>query len=457
MDLVTDELLTGESRFEIGSRQHGATAIKMRAVPGHRLSELPQLQRADATLKRDLAVVSSVLPFKVNNYVLDELIDWSRVPDDPIYRLTFPHRDMLPDDIFERIAKLMDRKAPRQEIAAAANAARLALNPHPGNQMSSNVPVHNDEPVRGLQHKYRETVLVFPAQGQTCHSYCGYCFRWAQFVGIADLKQSVESPELVINYLRMHEEVSDVLFTGGDSMIMSTDRLTQYIEPLLTPAMDHIRNIRFGTKALSYWPYRFTQDKDSDDLIRLMERCVRAGRHVAVMAHFSHPQELATDAVRQAISRIRSTGAVIRAQAPLIRHVNDCSDTWSDMWREMVRLGVVPYYLFVERDTGASQYFELPLAEALEIYQTAVRCVSGLERTARGPVMSASPGKVCVDGTATIGAEKVFVCRFLQARDPQRVGIPFFARFDDTVTWYDQLQPASFEKRPWFASDRSSC
>jgi KamA family protein len=304
------------------------------------------------------------------------------------------------------------------------------------------------EPVNGLQHKYRETVLVFPSQGQTCHSYCGYCFRWAQFIGVAELKQAVPGPEIALRYLAAHGEVSDVLFTGGDPMIMSTDRIRAYVEPLLEPRFDHVRNIRFGTKSLSYWPYRFTTDDDADDLLKLLETVVRAGKHVAVMAHLSHGRELATDAVRHAIRRIRDTGAVIRAQAPLVRHVNDDPAVWSDMWRRMTNLGVVPYYMFVERDTGASQYFELPLQQAVGIYRDAVAAVSGLERTARGPVMSASPGKVMIDGIAQLAGKDVFCCRFLQARDPDWVGRPFFAKLDEHAAWFDDLKPAFDE--PWF-------
>ncbi|MEU1072802.1 MULTISPECIES: hypothetical protein [unclassified Streptomyces] len=65
-------------------------------MPGERLADLPQLQGLDERTRRDMKVVAAVLPFKVNRYVLEELIDWDRVPDDPLYRLTFPHRDMLP-------------------------------------------------------------------------------------------------------------------------------------------------------------------------------------------------------------------------------------------------------------------------------------------------------------------------------------------------------------------------
>lgn len=420
----------------------------MRAVPGSRLSKLPQLAGLDPELRRDIEVVSAVLPFKVNNYVLDELIDWDAVPDDPIYRLTFPHRDMLPDDSFDQIAGVIGRNADKAELRAAVDQERLRLNPHPGDQLAANVPILDDAPANGLQHKYRETVLVFPSQGQTCHSYCGYCFRWAQFVGIAELKQAVPGPDTALRYLAEHGEVSDVLFTGGDPMIMSTDRIKTYVEPLLGPRFEHIRNIRFGTKALSYWPYRFTTDDDAEELLRLLEKASASGKHVAVMAHFSHSRELETPAAEQAIQRIRDTGAVIRAQAPIMRHINDDPAVWSNMWRRMTNLGVVPYYMFVERDTGASRYFELPLHRAVGIYRDAIAAVSGLERTARGPVMSATPGKVMIDGIAQVAGHDVFCCRFLQARDPAWVGRPFFAKFDAHAAWLDELKPAFDE--PWF-------
>ncbi|NUV72140.1 lysine 2,3-aminomutase [Streptomyces sp. CAI-121] len=392
---------------------------------------------------RDLRVVGSVLPFKVNEYVADELIDWSAAPDDPIFRLTFPHRDMLPPDVFDRMAALVDGGAPRDELRRAAAEAQLELNPHPGGQLEANVPMLDGRRLDGLQHKYAETVLVFPSQGQTCHSYCGYCFRWAQFVSQSELRQALRDPADLTGYLAQHPEVTDVLFTGGDPMIMRTDVVRRWVEPLLADDARAVRTLRFGTKALSYWPARFTTGPDADDLLRLFEQAVAAGRHVAVMAHFSHPRELETDAVREAVARIRSTGAVIRAQAPLVAHVNDDAAAWARMWQQQVELGIVPYYMFVERDTGARNYFGLPLARALEIYTEAISGVSGLARTARGPVMSAGPGKVMIHGTADVGGERAFVLSFLQARRPDWVGRPFFAAWDEQAQWYDDLKPLS--------------
>ena len=62
------------------------------------------------------------------------------------------------------------------------------------------------------------------------------------------------------------------------------------------------------------------------------------------------------------------------------------------MWEKSVRMGMIPYYMFVERDTGAHDYFSVPLAEAYEIFTDAYARVSGLAKTVRGPSMSAWPG-----------------------------------------------------------------
>jgi hypothetical protein len=187
----------------------------------------------------------------------------------------------------------------------------------------------------------------------------------------------------------------------------------------------------------------------------LFERVIASGKHLALMAHFSHWIELGTPAVKEAIRRIRSTGAEIRTQSPLIKHINDDADVWVRMWQEQVRLGCIPYYMFVERETGAKNYFEVPLWRALDIYRNAIQRVSGLARTARGPSMSAFPGKVAIDGIAEVRGEKLFVLRFLQARDPDYVKRPFFAKFDPDATWFTELRPAFGRKNFFFEQEET--
>jgi KamA family protein len=396
--------------------------------------------------------VAAVLPFRVNDYILSELIRWDDVPEDPLYQLTFPQPEMLAQRDFERMFKLVSNGASPQRIQQAARRIQLRLNPHPAGQLELNVPCLNGRPLPGLQHKYRETVLVFPRQGQTCHGYCTYCFRWPQFTGIDRLKFATREAERLAKYLRLHHEVSDVLFTGGDPLVMKAAVLRRYIEPLLAPEMAHITSIRLGTKAPSFWPYRFLTDPDADDLLRLFGKVRRAGRQLALMAHYAHPRELEPPPAQQALARIQAAGAVVRCQAPLVRHINDDPRIWAELWRQEVRLGTVPYYMFVARDTGARRYFEVPLAEAFEIFRKAYSRVSGLARTVRGPCMSATPGKVLIQGITELVGERVLVLTLEQARDPAWVRKPFFAKFNPHATWLDQLVPAGSQRKFFFAS-----
>ena len=126
------------------------------------------------------------------------------------------------------------------------------------------------------------------------------------------------------------------------------------------------------------------------------------------------------------------------------------------MWRTQLRMGMVPYYMFVERDTGPQGYFAVPLARGAEIFRDAYSSVSGLCRTVRGPSMSATPGKVCVDGVAEIAGEKVFALHMIQARDPALVGRPFFARYDPRAVWLSDLEPAFAVRFPFDRSCRPS-
>ncbi|MES9845308.1 MAG: lysine 2,3-aminomutase, partial [Candidatus Sedimenticola sp. 6PFRAG5] len=121
-----------------------------------------------------------------------------------------------------------------------------------------------------------------------------------------------------------------------------------------------------------------------------------------------------------------------------------------------IKLGIIPYYMFVERDTGARHYFEVPLAKAWEVYRQAMQRVSGLGRTARGPSMSAGPGKVEIQGVTEVAGEKVFVLRFIQARNPDWVQRPFFARYDEEATWLDGLKPAFGEEKFFFEEEYSA-
>jgi KamA family protein len=415
--------------------------------------DIPQMAAVPESIKFDIDVVGRVLPFKTNNFVVDHLIDWSNVPDDPLFVLTFPQRGMLVPEHYEEIANLVRSSAEPALIKEAANRIRMLLNPHPAGQISHNIPTLEGEPLDGMQHKYRETVLFFPSHGQTCHAYCSFCFRWPQFVGMSELKFASREVDRLSAYLQENPQVTDVLFTGGDPLIMSARHLAEYIEPLLAADLPNLRHIRIGTKALSYWPYKFLTDDDAGDLLALFRKVGESGRHLALMAHFNHPRELEPEPVRQAIDKVRETGAVIRTQSPLLRHINDDPEVWRELWSRQVLLGCVPYYMFIARDTGAQHYFAVPLVRAWEIFREAYQKVSGLCRTVRGPSMSANPGKVQVLGISEVAGEKVMQLRFIQGRNPDWVHRPFFAQYDERATWLSDLKPALGESRFFYQAE----
>jgi KamA family protein len=395
----------------------------------------------------EMEVVGNILPFKTNNYVVEQLIDWNNVPKDPMFVLTFPQKGMLIPEHYDKMALVLKRKADRKEIQETSNEIRLQLNPHPAGQMELNVPTLKDgTKLYGMQHKYKETCLFFPSQSQTCHAYCSFCFRWPQFVGMDEMKFAMKEGEQLVQYLKEHPEISDVLFTGGDPMIMKAKMFSTYTDALLEADIPNLKTIRIGTKALSYWPYKFLTDDDAKESLETFEKITNKGIHVAIMGHFNHLVELSTGSVKEAIKVVRKTGAEIRTQSPLLTHINDDANMWAEMWKKQVQLGCIPYYMFVVRDTGAQHYFGVPLVRAYEIFREAYKKVSGLGRTVRGPSMSATPGKVLIDGTPTINGKKVISLRFIQGRIPDWVQKPFYAEYDEKAIWLDDLKPAFEEK-----------
>ena len=408
---------------------------------------IPQIQNLSEEQQFEMEVVGNVLPFKANNYVVEQLIDWDNIPNDPMFVLTFPQKGMLRPEHYKQMADVLENNSDKKEIADVANQIRLQLNPHPAGQMELNVPTLKDgTKLYGMQHKYNETCLFFPSQSQTCHAYCSFCFRWPQFVGMDEMKFAMKEGEQLVQYLREHPEISDVLFTGGDPMIMKANMFSKYVDALIEAKLPNLKTIRIGTKSLSYWPYKFLTDNDSQEMLDIFRKISDNELHLAFMGHFNHLNELSTHSVKKAINEVRKTGAQIRTQSPLLAHINDDSEMWAKMWTRQIQLGCIPYYMFVVRDTGAQHYFGVPLIRAQEIFRKAYSSVTGLARTVRGPSMSATPGKVHVIGTAEVNNQKVIVLRFLQGRNPDWVQRPFFAKYDENAIWLDDLKPAFSDK-----------
>jgi KamA family protein len=404
--------------------------------------EIEYMRYLPEDVKKEIDIVSRVIPFKTNNYVVDYVIDWENYKDDPIYILNFPNKEMLTKSQYNRLLKVLNDSGSNGAVNQVIYDIRMEMNPHPAQQMT-NVPTLNGEELKGLQHKYKDIVLFFPSQGQTCHAHCTFCFRWPQFVKELDLKFSMREIEKVIAYIRQEESINEILFTGGDPMVMDPATLSKYIEALIDAKIPNLQNIRFGTKSLSYWPFTFIPryNEEGQQMLDILKRISDSGLHLSIMAHFNHPNELETAVIQEAISNVRQTGAEIRTQAPVLNHINNNSNAWARMWKKQVQLGMIPYYMFIERETGPYEYFSVSLAEVYQMYQNAIRETGSFSKTVTGPVMSAAKGKVQIMGVVDnpLDGNKYFMMQYVRHRDYRKTFRPFFMEFDPEATWVDQL------------------
>jgi L-lysine 2,3-aminomutase len=261
-----------------------------------------------------------------------------------------------------------------------------------------------------------------------------------------DLQFSMREVEKVTEYIKRNEQIHEILFTGGDPMVMSPGTIDGYIDKIFEAEIPHLDTIRFGTKSLTYWPFTFipTFSDEAEDMLALFRRIVDSGKHLAFMAHFNHPNEMDNAAVQEAMHNIRQTGAEIRTQAPVLKNINDNPEVWQEMWTRQVNLGLVPYYMFIERETGPYEYFGLPLARVYDIYHHAIQNTASFAKTVTAPVMSASKGKVQVMGVTENPADqkKYFMLQYVRHRDASKTFRPFFAHYDEQATWFDQLEIA---------------
>jgi len=339
---------------------------------------------------RKLEKVAKQYVFRANDYYL-ELIDWSD-PQDPIRQLIIPRLEELSD--WGRLD--------------ASNEAAVTVGP-------------------GVQHKYRDTVLLLCTE--VCGAYCRYCFRKRLFMD--DNEETTNDLSAGLAYIAAHPEVTNVLLTGGDPLIMSTRKLRDIFEGLR--AIPHVRIIRIGTKMPAFNPFRILQDRELQDLFREHSR---PGKRIYLMAHFDHPRELTPEA-RAGLARYIACGAICVNQCPLIQGVNDDPGVLAELYRTLSWCGCQPYYLFQGRPTAGNEPYEVPIVRGWEIYQEALSRVSGLAARPRF-VMSHATGKIEIAGVD----ERHIYLRYHRAKDPADYGRMIVCRRDDQAYWYDQLERA---------------
>ena len=289
----------------------------------NKLDQIPDLDEAE---KERLRPVTEKFIFRTNDYY-QSLVNWAD-PADPIRRIIMPDVQELSDF---------------GDLDASGEATYTVL--------------------KGLEHKYRDTALLLV--NNVCGSYCRFCFRKRLFT--EDNDEVTNDIADAVEYIREHTEITNVLLTGGDPLIMSTGKLERIIQQIRT--IDHVGIIRIGTKMPAFDPYRIINDPQ---LLEVLAKYSTPEKKIYIMNHFNHPTELTALAVRGLVL-LQKAGVATVNQSPLIRGINDNSEVIAELFNRLSYNGVLPYYIFICRPTAGNLSYVVPIEECLSIFERARR------------------------------------------------------------------------------------
>ncbi|BBB32536.1 conserved hypothetical protein [Thermotomaculum hydrothermale] len=349
------------------------------------ITSISKIQKLSEEEIKKIEKITEVFGFRATDYYLS-LINWDN-PNDPIKRLIIP--------IEEELEK-WGAKDPSYEKSYTV--------------------------APGLQHKYRETALFLI--GPTCFGYCRFCFRKRLFMD--DDNEILIDIEPAIQYIKEHKEIQNVLLTGGDPLTLSTNKLSSILNELAE--IDHLINIRIGTKAPAFYPHRISNDPELLDLFKLTNK---KGKRIHIVAQFDHGNEI-TPQAKKAINKMMETGCVMLTQMPLLKGINDSPEALSELWNKAINAGLTPYYLFQCRPTTGNKPYAVPIEEGYKIFEQAKMNCSGLAKRIKF-VMSHATGKIEIVGLT----EKHVIMKYHQAANPENIGKIMIFNRNPEAYWLD--------------------
>ncbi|GIO11977.1 KamA family radical SAM protein [Cohnella xylanilytica] len=345
-----------------------------------KIEQLPEAER------EKLKPITNKFVFRVNDYYLN-LIDWDD-PNDPIRKLVIPNEGELKEY------------------------GRWDASDEDTNYV-----------VPGCQHKYESTALLIVSE--VCGAYCRYCFRKRLFRN--DVKEATTDVEPGLRYIASQPRISNVLLTGGDSLILATPKLQAILTRLRE--IEHVRIIRLGSKIPVFNPMRIYED---ESLLETLKTFSTPDKRIYVMAHINHPREITPEAVR-GFEALHNAGVIVVNQTPILRGINDDSKVLGELLDKLSWAGVTPYYFFVNRPVAGNRDFVLPLERVYRLVEEAKALTSGLGKRVRLS-MSHTSGKIEIlaieDGKAYL--------KYHQSRDGQ-YGKFMTLDCPPDAAWFDDL------------------
>ena len=350
------------------------------------VTKLDQISELTTEDKSALQVVTDKFVFRSNTYY-NSLIDWND-PNDPIRKIVIPSESELSE--YGQLDASLDTQ----------------------NQVGD-----------GIEHKYPDSALLLV--NKVCGAYCRYCYRKRIFMAGND-EVSNDMTD-AIAYIKDHPEINNVILSGGDPLIMKTDKIEKIIASLRE--IDHVNTIRIGSKMVAFNPFRILDDEKFHNMIR---KYSTKEKRIYIMAQFNHPRELTEPAIN-AVNLLYELGARVLNQSPILKGVNDNVETLNLLFNKLASIGVQPYTILICRPEEGNLDYSIPIETALKIFTKAKYNCSGLARTAK-LIMVPHLGKIEILGVK--GDEILF--RIHRPTDKGSEGkIIGFKRKPDALWWSD--------------------
>ncbi|HPE57757.1 MAG TPA: hypothetical protein P5514_00170 [Bacteroidales bacterium] len=395
--------------------------------------------------------------FLATKHVLNT-INWNNFKDDLIFQLVFPQPGMVKPAAFKAYS---EANTDEEKEKLVADYIKSNTNPHDGKQLLNKPWYENENSdlviLDGSQHKYPQVQLLFDKTTQSCFSFCTYCFRHAQVRGDEDMFNQKEI-QPVVDYIKRHKEITDVLVTGGDGAYLTYDRLIQYTKPIIEDdEFTHIKTLRIGSRALTFHP-ELILTKEYEKTLEWFKTLHDNGVQVAWMAHFSTPREILNPATIAAIRRLKNYGLLVKSQSPIMNHISLFTDeqgnvdvdrsaqNWIDLGNIFAMVGIGFHSMYCARPTGEHHYFTVPLAQIDKVFSKVYRSLPSISRPSRYITMTSSAGKTSILGTLEVNGEKVFALKFNESRNMEWMDQVFLAKFDEKENTVERLKPYEGDK-----------
>jgi lysine 2,3-aminomutase len=244
---------------------------------------------------------------------------------------------------------------------------------------------------RTIVHRYPDRVLLLVSN--ECAMYCRFCTRKRK-VGDDRKNPSMEDIKKGIQYVASHEDIRDVLISGGDPLLIPNNRLDEVLGKLTE--IEHLGLIRIGTRVPCVWPQKIIEDKELIEVLRKHTPRSLKNPQLYINTHFNHPKEI-TDESYQAIKILRELGIPIGNQTVLLKGVNDDTDVMRDLVHSLGTMGVRPYYLYYADLVEGTGHFRTAVSKGKEICRDLCGATTGFLRPVYVVDAQGGRGKVPVD------------------------------------------------------------